>query len=580
MECEDGTLLEKLITKQPVPVGTAVEIATQICDGMEYVHKHGVIHRDLNARNVMLTSSNSANLQLPVVKILDFGIATHDQSDSLAAELTQPGQIVGNPLYMSPEQARGKELDGRSDIYSLGCLLFHMLSGSPPYAGNSLMEIIVQHSNAAVPSLLKSQSAEDGHESPQSREVFEKLDQIVAACMAKEPGERFSTMADVRAQLIRLKEEHSLAASPVIPPASSRQDETIPTSGHRDSITLYWTLVIAVTIMIGGTTWYYVGRPSNAPNPPQPHSPNPDSGIPPDSGKELETLKRELARNKKKIELTFATLTPQYFEALSKTKELRHINMTDCTGVTTEGLALMVKNKVAVRDFVLDGSDVNDEGLKQVAKLKGLQVLRLRTCLRYLTPSGIAALADCPTLQSLNLNDTTCNDETVAALSKSQSLFNLKMASDDVTDKAAANLSKMKRLTVLDFSETKLTDRGLKHLWQLPNLDDLGLRRLSITDAGLSGFKGGVIKHLYLAGCKGITDGAMTSISTMTSLKTLDLSSTSVTSKSLPDLIKLKNLSYLNIGGLAFAGGDKLELKNHLPTCKVIEEVNFRKEEH
>src|SRR5262249_22826920 len=144
MEFVDGESLAKLIASEG-PLGTtlAVDIFKQICDGLTHAHQKGLIHRDLKPSNIILTKTESGATS---VKIIDFGIAKV-VSTQAEDKLTRTEEIFGSPQYMSPEQCQGDELDGRSDIYSLGCVMYEAITGRAPFVGESPIQVIVQHLN-------------------------------------------------------------------------------------------------------------------------------------------------------------------------------------------------------------------------------------------------------------------------------------------------------------------------------------------------------------------------------------------------------------------------------------------------
>ncbi|MFL6463173.1 MAG: serine/threonine-protein kinase, partial [Bryobacteraceae bacterium] len=153
-----GQSLRHLIERGAVPVRRAIEIGIQISDGLEAAHAAGVVHRDLNPGNVMLTPEGRA-------KILDFGLAKSgdvncDRNGTPGAQgLTTPGLILGTPGYMAPEQIAGKPADARSDIFGLGVILYEMLSGKPAFNGDSTVELInanLKHDPAELPSSVPS----------------------------------------------------------------------------------------------------------------------------------------------------------------------------------------------------------------------------------------------------------------------------------------------------------------------------------------------------------------------------------------------------------------------------------------
>ena len=137
-----GTLAE-IIDTGPMPAYRAVEIFRQVSAGLDAAHGQRVIHRDIKPGNIMVESFGEG---MDRVKIVDFGIAKKvTENASEIQKLTQTGEVFGTPLYMSPEQCRGDKLDERSDIYSLGCVMFETLTAVPPFKGESAIATIMMH---------------------------------------------------------------------------------------------------------------------------------------------------------------------------------------------------------------------------------------------------------------------------------------------------------------------------------------------------------------------------------------------------------------------------------------------------
>ncbi len=146
-----GWSLDGLLKNQGAfPLDFSLDVGIQICRGMAHAHTNGVLHRDLKPANILLKRYEDRAAQ---VKIVDFGLAKLSNSESKdSPELTRDGQIIGSPMYMSPEQARGLPMDERSDIYSLGCIIYEMLTGCPPhFADNSMDMIMKQLSEEPLP---------------------------------------------------------------------------------------------------------------------------------------------------------------------------------------------------------------------------------------------------------------------------------------------------------------------------------------------------------------------------------------------------------------------------------------------
>ena len=181
MEHVDGKLLKDLIAGGPMDPAEAVRITDGILTALEYSHRAGVVHRDIKPGNVMITTSGQ-------VKVMDFGIA-RAISDS-SATIAQTSAILGTAQYFSPEQARGEGIDARTDLYSTGVVLYELLTGRPPFRGDTAVAVAYQHiSEAPVPP------------SALNPAVSPALNAVVMHALAKDRGERFQTAAEFKADL-------------------------------------------------------------------------------------------------------------------------------------------------------------------------------------------------------------------------------------------------------------------------------------------------------------------------------------------------------------------------------------------
>jgi len=181
MEFLDGrTLKELVVSRGPAPVTVSVEYARQILQALRFAHRHGIVHRDIKPHNVLVDAEGR-------IKVTDFGIARAGTS-----QMTEAGSIVGTAQYLSPEQARGTDVDQRSDVYSLGIVLYELLTGTVPFNGDTPVEIAMKHLSA-VP------------EPPSTRrpEIPRDLDLIVTRALAKDPADRYQSAEEMDADLER-----------------------------------------------------------------------------------------------------------------------------------------------------------------------------------------------------------------------------------------------------------------------------------------------------------------------------------------------------------------------------------------
>ena len=139
---EGRTLREVLKTEGHLPDRRAMEITADVCGALDFSHRSGIVHRDIKPANVMITQAGA-------VKVMDFGIARAVADN--AATVTQTAHVIGTAQYLSPEQARGESVDARSDVYSTGCLLYELVTGSPPFQGDSPVAVAYQHVRETPP---------------------------------------------------------------------------------------------------------------------------------------------------------------------------------------------------------------------------------------------------------------------------------------------------------------------------------------------------------------------------------------------------------------------------------------------
>jgi serine/threonine protein kinase/tetratricopeptide (TPR) repeat protein len=187
-----GSLRDRLRRESPLPLTTAIQIAREVADGLDYAHRQNVVHRDIKPENILLEEGHAV--------IADFGVA-RAISEAAETQLTEAGLLVGTPAYMSPEQALGQAVDGRSDIYGLGCVLFELLSGAPPFTGHAPLVTLVQRVSDPAPRL-----------SDRGIAVPPQLEDALGRALAQHPKDRLQTAAEFGRLLSTSIDEISIPA--------------------------------------------------------------------------------------------------------------------------------------------------------------------------------------------------------------------------------------------------------------------------------------------------------------------------------------------------------------------------------
>lgn len=187
MELLEGEDLASLVRQGPLLLSEAIDIVLQICEALGEAHALGIVHRDLKPANIFVTPRGDG---AAFVKVLDFGLSKFLGADASAA-ITRTHATVGSPLYMSPEQLESaKDVDQRADIWSLGVILFELLTGRPPFRAEGLPQLVVRILNGKTPSLRSKRP-----------EMPAALDAIVARCLAKDRNDRFAEVGELAAAL-------------------------------------------------------------------------------------------------------------------------------------------------------------------------------------------------------------------------------------------------------------------------------------------------------------------------------------------------------------------------------------------
>jgi serine/threonine protein kinase len=478
MELVDGVSLDDLIEKSGrLPLPRVIKFIAQICDALSVAHAHGVIHRDLKPSNIMVVNAGRSDEK---IKLLDFGIAKIANSHEL--KTTRTGEVFGSPVYMSPEQAQGRIVDEKTDQYSLGCLIFELLTGRPPFVCENFLNMMLAHVQEPAPTLSK----------VGNRKFPLQMEAAVAKLLEKDRGHRFASIEDVKFAFVgktadrRADKKHWRFAVPV-----------------RAAIT-----VTAVTMLcLGGALFHWPAVSNNALNESaQSEKIQMPEGL---SADEIALFRRLHEESMpRSLDLRNKKITDVGMKAFSGFRLVDKVSLVGCYQVTDIGLKYLVG--LPLRSLYLSGTQLSDAGLQAVCSISTVESLDLSDT--DITNDGCSSLTRLPRLRELHLSRTSITGPALSKIAKLTKLEELFLNGDDVRDNLSAlqslqlrdlqlneaglrdsdmqALSKMQSLLQIGLDENKgITDAGLIKLATLPNLRGLSVAGCSVTARGLQNFK-------------------------------------------------------------------------------------------
>ncbi|MEM9068242.1 MAG: protein kinase [Myxococcota bacterium] len=272
MELLEGNTLDDILeASAPIDPAVTIHVGLQICGSIGEAHQQGMVHRDLKPSNVMVIARGADS---NFAKVLDFGLVKQDSD----VGLTQTGALLGTPRYISPEQIANADVGPTSDIYSLGAVMYHCLTGRPPFDSDSKFVLLASHINVEPPAIEELQPTTPS--SPQLREV-------IMRCLQKEPADRFQTMEELAEALMACPEESGTAASSMVSSVALSSidvgslprrepdrsgvmlaDEAIEPAPENEGkpSPLFWVALLAgLLIGAGGIAWWWLGRAEPVP---------------------------------------------------------------------------------------------------------------------------------------------------------------------------------------------------------------------------------------------------------------------------------------------------------------------------
>jgi serine/threonine protein kinase len=537
---EGMTLKDAISNRLEFTLSDKLSIIMQCCDGLQHAHEQGVLHRDLKPSNIMLMNLDRA---LPTIKILDFGIAKLTDLDQSAIELTKTGEVFGSPLYMSPEQAQGKKTDARTDIYSLGCVLFDLLTGTPPFGGTTSLSIIIAHLNTPAPTL---KEASLGKEFPRS------LESCVAKMLAKEPAERHSSMQELKRDLAAMQNE--LKTAPSAKGIETAQSQPgIKLSGR------FGLIIAAAFLMISacGVLFYMIANYSAESNKATVAEPMQSPLVSADA--ELAVIDRlrhetpvdravtaSIGASRGYLEIDNRELTSADFDSLARASNTKEIALMHCAGLSAKNMHKLKSMPIIVASFSVTDID--------------------RASLDVFTTEH-------PNLILLDLSESaSLKPKDMVALEQLRKLSLLRLKRMHQIDQFIEQLARIPNLSTLDLTDNKqITNSSMQLLLRIPKLGIIILRQTGVTDvAARTLIKLPHASLIDLSDNSAITNESVKVLSNCHSLTELKLENTSVTPACVRYLKKLAHLHRLDISGQSkFTPAQINQMREALPNCTV-----------
>ncbi len=452
MELVEGRSLEEIIDEDgPLPIEETVQILLQICQAISYAHAHSVLHRDLSPNNILVRTNKDGSHE---IKVVDFGISKVETIQDRT--IVKSGSLVGSVTVISPEQARGQSTDQRSDIYSFGCLAFKALSGSFPYQGSTLLEIVTKHINDEIPSL------------PEDCPV--RLNTIVTKAMQKNPRDRFQSIQELREALEGI---HSADADVQIP-LKAKNESPSP------------MLIGAVILIAGISTLLNICLNSSQNNTPE---------VPSDvmiSSKNDQKWLAPFGPNSKKFPTSI-------FSFLDHSPEYRRISLANVEKISDDQLRRLCKYKLEILD--LRNSAVNDQSLEIISHCSSLKSIVLKDC-KNITDKGIISLCRLKNLICLSLANTKLTDVALQKLLKTHDLRTLHTTNcRGVTDKSFPLLFSSPHLENLRLTGTTISRENARSLLNAnKNFGYLGVGKLDLVDDDIPRFPPATLNRLDISG--------------------------------------------------------------------------------
>lgn len=497
MEYVEGESLDELIKRLgTIDQEKALLVIEQLSRAIGDAHEHGILHRDLKPANVMVLNFDTKC----EVKVIDFGLAKVQELED--SSLTGSGSVVGTVAYMSPEQARNGTVDERSDIYSLGCVIYEILTGNRLFSGETILDVVRQQIERPASPLAEGNS---------SLSFSPQLEKFVAKALKKEPAERFQNMKELQAEFSEIKGMDS-GLKIDVPEFDTGDTKWF----SKNVIPILFSVIALFAVVLYVVSWGLSFQSESRQNRLQERS---------NTAYEIRSqfdLDHKIVMGKDWI-IIEGKVSDAQLESLTRLK-VRRLKLSG-SSITDDQLKLLKGLPLLMLD--LRNTGITDDGIETISGMNGLKSLLIQGC-PNLTGAGIQKLAKLKTVEVLDLSESVVGDEDVKPLLQHSKIYLLFMQNcTNITDKSIDEILKLNHLVSLRLGGTQVSINGIEKLKAHKNLTFIGLRGMKIGGKNIPSFNERI---------------AM-----------LDLSSTKLTENNVFfEVMQLPNLWYLNVRDCEF----------------------------
>lgn len=492
-------LARELADKGPIEPRRAVEIFLQICAAVKHAHESGILHRDIKPSNIMLSRVRTLQGEVEIAKVIDFGIAAFNRNNTFKAEALDEITLAGSPLYMSPDQVNGLIFDERSDIYSIGCVMFESLSGKPPFKGATAMETMKMHASCELPEL--------------SDTIPEPLVKAVRTALAKSPDDRFQNLDQlIDALKVEMQFEPQVVVAPEVVAEPEAKDSWTNSRPILIGVPLALIMLVAAATMLAPR---FMAKKHVNPAQLRQQPWDPRKGEKNDVDRSVKVAvddtrvqveENDIDNGTKELSFTGSTReTPvgKFLEKCLKKKKVSSIIIVRCK--FTERDFDILSQYTDLREISFDGTAVDENHLSKLSKCEDLTGVTFARC--GITDDGLKQLGLLPQLFSITIDRNPGISARGFSYLCSNSITYLSLVACGPFDNDFLDqLSKFSKLRNLYIGENGLTNEQLERLPNFKFLQILGLNASKVDDKCIDKLmKFEDLQHLYAMRCPGIT---------------------------------------------------------------------------